>query len=213
MSSLIGNATTVDGSGNGLVGAIDGESVGGTVAGVGHPQYLDFIREGLFSVGSNWIANTLGKNSLQVEFSGPDSDYIWSLEPANWADASAAAVAEGGYLAAINDQAEQDLIYSNIAPFYDAAFAWETLGVAQDGGDVSYVWLGGSDAAAEGTWTWANQDAWTYTHWGTGAAHGGGSEPDNYNDQDGLALGLENWPYGAADGAGYGDAGWGLDIG
>ena len=48
-----------------------------------------------------------------------------------------------------------------------------------------------------------------YTRWGSGAL---GSEPDNSGNQDYLALGLENWPSGAANGTGYGNAGYWNDI-
>ena len=49
----------------------------------------------------------------------------------------------------------------------------------------------------------------SFSNWGSGAF---GSEPDNYNNQDGLALGLENWPAGSPDGAGYGNAGFWNDV-
>ena len=38
------------------------------------------------------------------------------------------------------------------------------------------------------------------------------ARPDNYNNQDYLALGIQNWPYGASTGSGYGDAGEWNDL-
>ena len=79
------------------------------------------------------------------------------------------------------------------------------LGTASDGGGVSYVWLGGNDASSEGTWVWVNGDAFSYTNWGR-------AEPDNYLNQDGLAMGLENWPAGRSGSSAFGLAGEWNDI-
>ena len=38
------------------------------------------------------------------------------------------------------------------------------------------------------------------------------ARPDNYNNQDYLALGIQNWPYGSSTGSGYGDAGEWNDL-
>ena len=64
---------------------------------------------------------------------------------------------------------------------------------ADDGGGAEYIWLGASDQVNEGVWIWENGSQMSFSNWGSGAF---GSEPDNYNNQDGLALGLENWPAG-----------------
>lgn len=42
------------------------------------------------------------------------------------------------------------------------------------------MWIGGSDATTEGTWTWTNGDAWFYTNWW-------GGEPNNVGGEDYLA--------------------------
>lgn len=92
---------------------------------------------------------------------------------------------------------------------------------------MSYIWLGGTDSATEGTWQWSSNDDTFYEHvsgntniyenWGYGY---GGSEPDDYFEdvnedntegQGGLAIGLENWPSGS--GGAYGYAGEWNDIG
>ena len=67
------------------------------------------------------------------------------------------------------------------------------------------VWLGGNDAESEGNWNWVNGEAFQYTNWGR-------AEPDNYLNQDGLALGLENWPKGSSGSAAFGLAGQWNDI-
>ena len=46
-------------------------------------------------------------------------------------------------------------------------------------------WIGGSDVAQEGTWTWSDGSAWDYQNWGNG-------QPDNlygdWGDQDFLQM-------------------------
>lgn len=46
--------------------------------------------------------------------------------------------------------------------------------------DRMHVWIGGTDSAAEGTWTWTNGDPFSYTNWL-------GGEPNNSGDEDYLA--------------------------
>ena len=90
---------------------------------------------------------------------------------------------------------------------------------AKDGGGAAYLWPGASDAEQEGTWKWRSDDSLLTqegSNWGSGAL---GSEPDNYTDsryspdgQDYLAIGLSNWPKGAADDQGFGNAGEWNDL-
>ena len=84
-----------------------------------------------------------------------------------------------------------------------------SAGIASDGGGAKYVWLGASDAASEGNWVWSDGSNFSGFGWGSGRL---GDEPDNYNNQDYLALGLENWPAGSIEGGGYGNAGSWNDI-
>ena len=101
----------------------------------------------------------------------------------------------------INSAAEQNFVYSMVQGNTDPS-----LGTASDGGGAIYVWLGGNDSSREGTWVWVNGDPFTYTNWGR-------REPDNFNNnQDGLALGLENWPFGSSSASAYGLAGQWNDI-
>jgi len=89
------------------------------------------------------------------------------------------------------------------------------LPIASDGGGSSYLWLGGTDRDVEGSWLWADGSTWSYENWGTGtmwAGSGQTSEPDDYQTQDYLAIGLENWPTGSSTGQGLGDFGQWNDI-
>ena len=114
----------------------------------------------------------------------------------------------GGTLAIINNQEEQDAIWAEIPN----AEIENNNTIANDGGQVPYLWLGGNDMNIEGEWLWVNEDNQTTQFWegsADGSAIGGlynnwGSnewdgEPDNSLDnQDALALALTDWPFGNA---------------
>lgn len=133
------------------------------------------------------------------EFNG--SNYEIVLENRNWQDAANCSVARGGKLVEINSQQEQDAVYNAvISAFIDPANT-----IAPDGGNSSYLWLGGNDSSSEGNWVWnGDNDSqispfWTGTSNGTsvnGSYENWGNEPDNWNNQDGLAMGLTDWPLG-----------------
>ena len=121
-----------------------------------------------------------------------------------WSGASSCAVARGGYLAEINDQAEQDAIYAELST--NAGITVSNT-VAPDGGGASYVWIGGKDFIAEGIWNWdgANTGAGVQFWQGdvSGNPVGGlynnwGNEPDNFNNQDALGLAITDWPLGVS---------------
>jgi hypothetical protein len=104
-----------------------------------------------------------------------------------WQAANAAAQATGVWqLAVITSAAENQAITNYV-------LALGATPTANDGGGASYVWLGASDIAVEGTWTWVDGTAVaSYTNWGSGTL---GREPDNYGGvQDAMALGLTRWP-------------------
>lgn len=82
--------------------------------------------------------------------------YTFVTTAIDWASARADCVTRGGDLASITTDAE------NL--FVEAAIP-----------DTS--WLGGTDAASEGTWLWSNGDAWSYANWNAG-------EPNNTNGNE-----------------------------
>lgn len=148
-------------------------------------------------------------SNYSFEFEG--KNYLIVLELLSWADAASCASANGAYLAEINSQAEQDTIYSALQQSTIASDYTDVL----DGGGIAYVWIGGNDREEEGTWVWNGNNNEFSTHfftgtwqdwevidnqfifWG-GASEGDVDEPDNFNEQDGLGLALENWPFGQA---------------
>ncbi|MNJ88914.1 hypothetical protein D3C87_64730 [compost metagenome] len=135
------------------------------------------------------------------EFNG--SGYEVVLEKRSWQNAAACAASRGGKLIEINSQQEQDAVFDEI----NMMFIEPDSTIAPDGGGASYLWIGGNDFSSEGNWVWnGDNDAqaspfWTGTSNGTpvnGSYENWGNEPDNWNNQDGLALAITNWPLGQA---------------
>jgi hypothetical protein len=93
--------------------------------------------------------------------------YIFVATATDWATARADCVSKGGDLASITTDPENVYVAAGIS-------------------DTS--WLGGTDAASEGTWVWSNGDPFVYTNWNTG-------EPNNTNGNENC-----NTMYGAATG-------------
>ncbi len=79
-----------------------------------------------------------------------------------WSKSKAYCIQQGGYLATITTQSEQDWIVS-------------------EGLDSSDTWIGGSDATIEGTWTWVTGESFSYVNWAVG-------EPNDHNGQDYLSF-------------------------
>jgi len=134
-------------------------------------------------------------------------------ESKTWANASACAVALGGYLAEIDDQLEQDAVYNAITVGANVSSTYTSVA---NGGGIAYVWIGATDQNTEGTWLWdgdnnnVGTNFWNgqgangnglgsavggaYHNWGTSGV-GPVQEPDNFgNNQDGAAIGLAGWP-------------------
>ncbi len=72
-------------------------------------------------------------------------------------DASASCRAHGMELATVNDQAEQDALVA-------------AMGAGQD------VWIGYSDEAQEGTWTWTGGEVSSFESWCDGGSNGGAAQ-------------------------------------
>ena len=162
-------------------------------------------------------AQTCADTNHIYKFKYHGKKYEIVKELKSWDSAAACAVQRGGYLAQINNQMEQDSIYHAIVT---GAGVSSTYTVVGDGGGIAYIWIGGTDKHAEGTWLWdGNNDNigtnfWTgqgaagagggsavggaYNHWG-GTTSGTANEPDNYaGNQNAAAIGLASWPYGIA---------------
>lgn len=81
------------------------------------------------------------------------------LTPASYVDAETQAVALGGHLATINDQAEHDWVWSTFVPVVP------TSGDSRARG----LWIGYTDSelfgASEGNWIWVSGESPTYTNW------------------------------------------------
>lgn len=106
-----------------------------------------------------------------------------------WSQAGAEAQRRGGYLAVVSTAEENLAIYQHAAPLLGHTPS------SPDGGGSRYVWIGGSDALAEGDWRLGDGSALasSYVNWGEGSW---GEEPLDEGGQDALAMGLEHWPNG-----------------
>jgi hypothetical protein len=82
-----------------------------------------------------------------------------------WHQAKTNAESRGGHLATITSQQEFDLINSLLG------INWQN----------KLIWLGGTDEAQEGTWSWITGEPWSYTRWNSG-------EPNNAGDEDYLSM-------------------------
>src|SRR5262245_1523658 len=74
---------------------------------------------------------------------------------ATWATCKSAAEGQGGHLATITTSTEQQWLTQNVPS--GPQIAW---------------WIGGTDSASEGIWTWLTGEPWSYANWDTG-------EPNN----------------------------------
>ena len=150
-------------------------------------------------------------------FTNGSSNYELVKEKKTWAHAAACAVERGGFLVQIDSSAEQSAVYNAIL----ASGVSSNYNDLDDGGGVSYIWIGATDSKTEGKWLWDGTNSgfgfnfWngqgdagndtgaavqgSYVNWGrTGTNSGTFMEPDNYdNSQDAAAIGLGQWPSGA----------------
>lgn len=151
-------------------------------------------------------------NIYSFNYGGHSYEIVKEMK--NWANAASCAIERGGYLVEINDQIEQNYIYSQIA----AAGISTTYTQVMDGGGTAYIWIGATDKFTEGSWKWDGANANTGTNFwnGQGAAGAGGGsavgsafvnwggkstgtikEPDDYgSQQDAAAIALAGWPSG-----------------
>tara|TARA_B100000674_G_scaffold471825_1_gene461021 strand:- start:260 stop:1207 length:948 start_codon:yes stop_codon:yes gene_type:complete len=146
--------------------------------------------------------------SLKWIFQG--STYELHKIPKPFNKAAQAAATDDSYLAEINSEKENNAVFKKLSSLISTEEF--DLTTSQDGGGSAYVWIGGSDQEREGNWQWINSKqtiSLSRGEWGRGAL---GSEPDGGTFQNGLGLGLENWPKGSSEDSGYGNAGSWNDI-
>ncbi|MCK6554690.1 DUF4215 domain-containing protein [Candidatus Binatia bacterium] len=85
------------------------------------------------------------------------------LEFAPWSTAESAAVCLGGHLVTVNNESEENWIWSQFSNF----------------GNVDrHLWIGLSDAASEGRFVWVSGEASPYTHWSPGEPNDCGDGED-----------------------------------
>ncbi len=142
--------------------------------------------------------------STIVEFAYNGKNYEIVKENRTWVASAVFASERGGFLAEINDLAEQNAIFNELG----SASIIASNTVAPDGGNASYVWIGGNDITSEGNWFWDGNNDGTGTQFWMGTQSGTpinslynnwGDEPDDFDPgQDGLGLALTDWPFGIA---------------
>lgn len=123
----------------------------------------------------------------------------WAEAEANataleWDDQGSMGVTVAAHLAIIESAGENAEILKHIRQ--SVPNNWT---IAPDGGGSDYLWLGASDAAAEGTWVWGDATpVAAYVNWGSGDL---GTEPDDYLlAQDYMGIAREAWPAGGGIG-------------
>ncbi len=84
------------------------------------------------------------------------------LTSETWTSSESEAVSLGGHLATINDQSEQNWVFTTFGGY---------------GGAQRLLWIGLNDAAVEGQFRWSSGEAVAYTHWASG-------EPNNANGNE-----------------------------
>jgi len=112
------------------------------------------------------VAPALPPNSPAV-ISGPiynpaNGHYYYLLAENTWTASEVEAVAMGGHLATVRNQAENNWIYTQFSQF---------------GGVSRGLWIGLNDAAQEGDFVWASGEPVSYFNWGS-------NEPVNQNELD-----------------------------
>jgi hypothetical protein len=163
------------------------------------------------------------ENSDTFSYGGHRYEIVKSL--ASWQEASDDAVAKGGYLVRIDSKAENEEIYSRLYRHITTAEFANTR--AADGGNASYVWIGGSDHDDEGSWQWSDDNnefsqgtnpvAGMFTNWGQAWGAAQSIEPDDWHNanlapdgQDFAAMAVNNPLHPGSDLGNHRDWPWGL---
>ena len=100
---------------------------------------------------------------------GPKLEY--NNEHVNWSAAEQICVSKGGHLASVASPSNWRKMKAFIADKHLY---------------LKSAWLGGTDEAKEGTWTWSDGRKWSYEYWST-------NEPTNRSGENCLSLGGTGW--------------------
>ena len=90
-----------------------------------------------------------------------DRCYLWPSHKRSWKEAELFCKEEGGHLASVTNQKIHDYIWSKV----------------DRKNKETHFWIGGTDQAEEGTWTWTDGSPWNFSKWGTKPK----KQPDNHN--------------------------------
>lgn len=122
-------------------------------------------------VAASAIALTIATSSEAAVIGGPivnpaNGHRYYLLSEQSWNNSEAEAVSLGGHLVTINNQVEDD-------------FVWSQFGPASSFGSIQF-WIGLNDAAVDGTFVWSSGETPSYTNWTPGEPSGtsGGAEED-----------------------------------
>ena len=105
-------------------------------------QIISVMFSGLLICASTSLGGVIAGPAINPANAHP----YYLLDANSWTDSEAQAVALGGHLATINDQAEQDWVFN----------------IFSSGRNL---WIGLNDAAEEGTFVWISGEAFTYSNW------------------------------------------------
>lgn len=97
-------------------------------------------------------------------FNAANDHTYYLLDVATWTDSQAEAVLLGGNLATINNQAENDWVFSTFGTF---------------AGEDRSLWIGLTDIVG-GQFAWASGEPLIYTNWAAEGQPGSGAEPNNF---------------------------------
>ena len=114
---------------------------------------------------SSWLVSlvlliTMGLFSLsalasdRLVWEGNGHSYQKFENTVSWTEAQTYCESQGGYLATATSLEEKHFIFSQL-------------------GTADLVWLGGTDAGHEGTWSWVTNEPWNYSNWDEGEPNNG----------------------------------------
>ena len=138
-----------------------------------HPAYISlaFTFANLQTNALNDIATTLALNRrdylehpLSQPIENPGNHHIYILlRPAKWEQSEAEAVALGGHLATVRNQAEEDWIFRTFGSY---------------GGMQRLLWIGLSDRDKKFHFSWSSGESVSYTTWAQGEPNNAGHGED-----------------------------------